>query len=169
MGNLLFSPSGRIGPSDFLKGVVILIVVAILLSAPAFLGLPDAVALIASIISFATIWCWVVLWVKRYHDGGKSGWMCLVPILVYLIVYIIAFVVIAGAPFMEMITAAMEGAGEDEIAALEAEMNSTVMLPLSIAGIVISFGIAFLFNNMIKHEDHDNRFGPMTSTADNFN
>ena len=70
---------------------------------------------------------------------------------------------------MEIMSAAMEGAGDDEIAAMEAEMNSTVMLPLTIAGIVISFAISFSFNSMIKHDDHDNQFGPAITTADNFN
>jgi len=168
MGSLLFSPSGRIDSSAFMKGAVILIVLTVILGLPAVLGLPDAVTMIASVISFATIWCWIVLWVKRYHDGGKSGWMCLLPIITYLIIFIIAFSVIAGGSFMEMMNATLDGATPEEIEAMEAQMTASTAIPLTVAGAVISFAIAFLFNSMIKHEDHDNRFGPETTTADTF-
>ena len=40
----------------------------------------DSLAALAGIVSFALIYPWIVIWIKRYHDGGKSGWMSLLPI-----------------------------------------------------------------------------------------
>ena len=33
-------------------------------------------------------------------------------------------------------------------------------LPSAIAGAVASYIIAFVFNNMIKRDDHENQYGP---------
>ena len=78
MGNLLFSPSGRISPADFMRGATILIVVGLVLGLLPILM--PALAML-SIIFLVMLWCWIVLWVKRYHDGGKSGgarcWPCI--------------------------------------------------------------------------------------------
>lgn len=69
------SPAGRMSPSDFKKSALILIVVGVLFSIPELLGIKSLSAL-AGIVSFALIYPWIVIWIKRYHDGGKSGWMC---------------------------------------------------------------------------------------------
>ena len=160
MGNLLFSPSGRIGPSDFMKGAIILIVLTAILSLPAILGLPSIVATITGLLSFVLLWCWIALWIKRYHDGGKSGWTSLLPILVYLVLIIIAYAAIAGGPFMELMNATMNGADEEALKEMETAMNKETGLPVTLVSVVISLAIAFLFNKMIKQDLHDNQFGP---------
>lgn len=168
MGNLLFSPSGRIGPSEFIKGVVILIVIAILFAIPNLVGAPKALVTALGLLSIVTLWCWIVLWVKRYHDGGKSGWMCLLPIMIYLVVGTVLFGAIFGSDFMEMFQAAMNGATEDEIAELEAAFNAKSGIPVLIGSTVFSFAIAFLFNKMIKQDMHDNQYGPHGTVAEQF-
>jgi len=168
MGNLLFSPSGRIGPSKFLKGAIILIVLGALLSLPAILGLPDIVGTIAGLISFLLLWCWIALWIKRYHDGGKSGWMSLVPILAYVVLTLIVMGAIMGGSFMELMNASMNGADPETIKELEAAMTAETGLPVTIASIVISLVVAFLFNKLIKQDMHDNQFGPHLSTGETF-
>jgi len=168
MGNLLFSPSGRIGPSEFMKGAIILIVVAVILAIPNLLGLPKGLVTALSFLSIVTLWCWVVLWVKRYHDGGKSGWTCLLPILTYLILGMIIFFAAFGGAFMEMFNASLNGATEAEIAELEAAFNTKSGLPVLIGSTLFSFGIAFLFNKMIKQDAHDNQYGPHGSVGETF-
>lgn len=168
MGNLLFSPSGRIGPSEFMKGVIVLIVVALLLSLPGLLGLPKIVETLSSVLSLVTLWCWVVLWVKRYHDGGKSGWTCLLPIIVYIIVFFVVMAAIAGGSFMEMMELVTNGATDAEVEAFESVMMSKIGLPIIIASVVVSFAIAFLFNKTIKQDTHDNQFGPYGDVGNTF-
>ena len=73
MGNLLFSPSGRIGPSEFIKGIMILAVIsAVLTIIPMF---SFTLGSMLSIIGIVLLYPLVCLLIKRSHDGGKSGWM----------------------------------------------------------------------------------------------
>jgi len=171
MGNLLFSPSGRINSGDFMRGVTLIVVVTLVLGLLPIIS--PALALL-NIVTLVFIWCWVVLWVKRYHDGGKSGWMCLIPIIIYLIVGgIVSFLVSQSFVDVDAVAAAQEATQEaaeagDFSAAMKAAlsggsgMTTTGMIVAALAGAAVSYGIAFLFNNMIKGDAHDNQFGPQT-------
>lgn len=166
MGNLLFSPSGRVGPTAFMKGATILIVINFIL---AILPILSPALGLLSIVGLILIWCWIVLWVKRYHDAGKSGWMSLIPIVAFLIAAIIISLVIQPMFVDPEVAATLEEAqaSGDMGAVWEAAMSGggiTTMgtLILAVIGAVVSYAIAFLFNNMIKSDPHDNQFGPAT-------
>jgi len=171
MGNLLFSPSGRIGSAAFMKGVGILVALGLILGLiPIFVPALGILGLVGLVL----IWCWIVLWVKRYHDGGKSGWMCLIPIIVWFVV-----AMIVGFVFASMFAdpAVVEATAQ---ALVDGDYGTYFQLSMSggltqmgqiisaVVGAVISYVVALIFNGMIKHEDHDNRFGPETSAADTF-
>jgi uncharacterized membrane protein YhaH (DUF805 family) len=167
MGNLLFSPSGRIGPGQFMKGATILVIVGFILAAlPA---ISPALTMVG-IIGIVTYWCWIVLWVKRYHDGGKSGWMCLIPIILYMIIGTILSVVLAGMfvdveAMQEMAEASEAGDFGALMGMMGAGVTKTGTLIMAAAAAVVSYLIAFLFNKMIKHDAHDNQFGPEAGTS----
>lgn len=168
MGNLLFSPSGRIGPGQFMSGVTVLIIISLVLALlPIFV---PALALLG-IVGLVLIWCWVVLWVKRYHDAGKSGWMCLIPIIVLIVLSMILSTVLAG---MFVDTAAAEAMAEaaesGDIGGLmsmagKGGMTTTGAIISAVASAVLSYVVAMVFNNMIKHDAHDNQFGPEAGTS----
>ena len=110
MGNLLFSPSGRINSGDFMKGATLIIVITLVLG---LLPIISAGFAALSIVTLVFLWCWVVLWVKRYHDAGKSGWTCLLPIIVYLVLAAIVGIVLPGMfTDPEAAAAAAEAAAE---------------------------------------------------------
>ena len=161
MGNLLFSPNGRINPSQFMKGVVIVLIASFVLGLPTALGMSGAIPLIASLISVVLLWCWIVLWIKRYHDAGKSGWMSLIPILVFVIAMIVFVLTYGGAELSAIFQLASEGASAEEQEAVskafEAKLDS---FPALIILTIMSAVIAFLFNAIIKRDDHENQFGP---------
>jgi len=169
MGSLLFSPSGRIGPSQFMKGYMIVILISLVIGLlPAVM---PALAVVAIPISLALLWMTIVLWVKRYHDCGKTGWMCLIPIVVGIIASVILSAVLtpmfvdadAAAAAAEAAAEAAEAGdvGGAFSAAMGASGLSTVgTIILSVAGAVLSYVIALVFNNMIKHDAHDNQYGP---------
>jgi uncharacterized membrane protein YhaH (DUF805 family) len=80
--NTMLNPQGRIGPVTFRNAATILIAIgAILTLLP--LALPALTAL--SLVSVVLIYPWVVIWVKRLHDAGKSGWMFVIVLVLYLI------------------------------------------------------------------------------------
>jgi len=177
MGNLLFSPSGRINSNEFMKGATFLVLVTFVLGLLPIISL--ALGLL-QIVTFVFIWCWIVLWVKRYHDGGKSGWMCLLPIIVYLVVVSIASVLVSGM-FVDAdaaaaaTEAATEAAEAGDIAAVfklalsgGGGVTKMGVFATAAVGAAVSYGIAFLFNNMIKGDEHENQYGPNGSAANAF-
>jgi len=168
MGNLLFSPSGRIGPGQFMSGVLVLVIIGVVLGLlPIFVPALG----ILSVIGLVLIWCWIVLWVKRYHDAGKSGWMCLIPIVVWLIIGMIIGAVLPGMFADPAAIEAMEAAtSEGDLGALFQSamgggMTKTGQLINVGLGAVVSYVVAFVFNGMIKHDNHDNQFGPEAGTS----
>ncbi len=160
MGNLLFSPSGRIGSSDFQKGALILIVLAIILSLPGVLGLPEGISTVIELLGIVLIWCWIALWIKRYHDAGKSGWMSLIPIILYIVIFIGVIFGYAGNEIGQLMAAATDpDAAAEAEAAFDAKTGGIAFLAISA---VISAVIALGFNAMIKSDPDDNQFGPAT-------
>ena len=160
MGNLLFSPNGRINPSEFSKAAIILIVLGVILSLPELFGM-TGIATIAGLISFLLLYPWVVIWIKRYHDAGKSGWTCLLPIVIYIIAAIVLMSVLLGGEFMAIFQAASEGASQAETEALaEGMLGKGAQVKLLVATTVLSLAVALGFNSMIKRDDHENQFGP---------
>jgi len=171
MGNLLFSPSGRIGPGQFMSGVTILVVIGLILALiPVFV--PALAAL--GIIALVTIWCWIVLWVKRYHDGGKSGWMCLIPIVVWIVILIIVGTVLPGMfqdPEAAAVIAEATEAGDFGAlfrASMGGGMTTMGQIINAVLGAVISYVVAMIFSNMIKQDMHDNQYGPHGTPGETF-
>jgi len=161
MGNLLFSPSGRINPSEFTKAAIILIALGLLFGIPGAMGMTGAVATIAGILGFVLLYPWVVIWIKRYHDAGKSGWTCLVPIVIYIIATLVLMSVLLGGEFMEIFQAASEGASSAETDAMAESMTTGGSgIKIIIASTLLSAAIALGFNAIIKRDDHENQFGP---------
>lgn len=168
MGNLLFSPSGRIGPGQFMSGITVVIVASLVLGLlPIFV---PALAML-SILGLVLLWCTIVLWIKRYHDGGKTGWMCLIPIIVTGVIGAIASTVLAGM-FVDPDAAAAlaEAAEAGDFGALlgsagKGGMTTMGAIIVNVVGAVISYVIAMVFNNMIKHDAHDNQYGPEAGTS----
>src|SRR5262245_63266199 len=80
--NTMLNPRGRIGPVTFRNAAMILIAIGAILS---LLPLATPALAALSFVSLLLIYPWIVIWVKRLHDAGKSGWMFLVVLVVYLI------------------------------------------------------------------------------------
>jgi len=162
MGNLLFSPSGRIGPDEFMSGVKVLILISLVLGLlPVFV--PSLAFL--GIIGIVLLWCWIVLWIKRYHDGGKSGWMCLIPIIVFIVASII-FAFIIKAMFTDPgAAAAIEAATQSgDFGALMGASAGGGLTKLgqivnAVGGAALGYVIAMVINNTIAR-DGDNQYGP---------
>lgn len=176
MGNLLFSPKGRIGPSEFIKGLgIIAIITALITLVPLFnYGLAGMLSL-ASLVLLFPIFC---LLIKRCHDAGKSGWM---SILFFILLLIISFAftyfagqATGGQAMADMKAATQElatsGAGFADImeqsAALSAEYAPAIAkntaLASAIAGFIGTMASGYLINLILKSDDHENQYGPQT-------
>jgi len=169
MGNLLFSPSGRVNPSDFMKGAYVLIAISFVLGILPLINYQ--LGSILSIIGLVFIWCWIVLFIKRLHDAGKSGWMCLLPILAFIVLSVIMSQIVTSmfaGDLQEAMKEATEAAAESgdisSVLSASLEMGKSIAkktaLPTAIGGAVVSFIIAYVTNMLLKRDDHENQFGP---------
>ena len=169
MGNLLFSPTGRVNSSEFMRGVLILIILGFVLNALPAINYTLGSTL--SLLGLVLIWCWIVLFVKRYHDGGKSGWMSIIPIITFLVLSVILSSIVTtmfAADLNNELTrvsqdAAAAGDLSGALAAsleLAPQIAKKTAIPMAVGGVILSYAIAFVFNAMIKHDPQDNQYGP---------
>lgn len=141
----LFVPNGTISKSGFAVAAAILIVAGLITDA---LGVTTP--MLGPLLFFIGIlfaYCWVALWIKRFHEAGTSGWWTVLVVLVWLIIEsVVGFSVIMGAGFDPSIFAS------GDPAAIEAAMEPVVQaafLPSLIASAVVSVIIAFGLNAIL--------------------
>jgi len=170
MGNLLFSPSGRIGPSAFMKGMMILAGISAVISLSGLVSFQ--LAQILGIVSFLLLIPAFFLLIKRSHDAGKSGWMSIVWFILWLIVLMAVTMLLgmvmpssAEAELKAAMESAMtEGGGLGDVMALTKEMAPQIAkqtaIPSAVASIVGTGIAAYLINMFNNSDDHENQFGP---------
>jgi len=96
---------------------------------------------------------WIITWIRRLHDIGRSGWWSLAPIAL-IVVVAMAGVALGGQPLINALTA------------IEA-MNTSYAMPdnvayllfgIGLAGIVIQLGFT-IWLGVKKGDEGSNRFG----------
>ena len=163
MGKILFSPDGRIGPANFMRGVYVLLALSFLINLLPMVS--PALAAPFKILMMVIAYCWVVLFIKRFRDGGKSGWMVLLPIGVSIFAMFLHNSIVPPlfAPEiygnMKEATEALaaSGAGMSELMAgsmqiaqeFQEPLAKKIALPGSAIYALWSFAIAYFFNKMI--------------------
>ena len=165
MGNLLFSPKGRIGPSEFMKGMIILAVIG------AALGLLSLVSvqagMIGSVVGIAFLYPLFCLLIKRSHDAGRSGWMSLAWFVLLIIISVVVsqlvLMVMAGDAVKELELATEEavssGAGLSELMAMTGEVAKKTAIPSAIASLIATVLGAFVINLLNKTDPDENQYG----------
>jgi len=164
MGNLLLSPYGRINSAAFYRGGFILILISVAISLLNLLS--SQVGQILSIISYALIYPWVVIWIKRLHNGGKSGWMFLVYMLLYFFVAMVGFGIalsmFGGGEFMQMVTDQVEGKITQAEMQVQAEIWArTYTAPMLLASIGTSVLTMYIGDKTIPMDPGENQYGPV--------
>jgi len=169
MANLLFSPSGRIGPSKFIKGAVIVGVIGALL---ALTGLVNVLIFsFAILLAFLLVIPFIMMGIKRAHDGGKSGWFNLVYVVIAAVVYFVLnflFTMLGLAPSAEEQLAtkeqleAIKGSTDiAEITAVMTEAMGPMIIPTALVFLLTPIIAAFVSNLITKQDSHENQFGPV--------
>lgn len=78
MLNYFFGFRGRIGRGSWWFGMVILAIVSLILSFLAVLLQSEALVLVPAI---ASLWPWLAISAKRWHDRNKSGMWSLITLI----------------------------------------------------------------------------------------
>ena len=152
MGNLLFSPDGRIGRQEFQKGAVILLAVNFFLWPTWYVSL--GLGLLAATLSLGLVYCWACLFIKRLHGAGKSGWLFLPYFLCFVIVSYMLGSMLMGMLSPDIVKEAMEfqQSIDPNNRDLEAEFPfykkffKAMAIPFAAAYFIVGSAIAFITN-----------------------
>jgi len=167
MGSLLLSFKGRINAADLQRCAIILIVIGTIINIIGYFSTMAGIVL--GLLGILLLWPWIALWIKRYHDAGKSGWMCLLPLVVGLTLgFVISLVLNRFVPLdTDAITAATEAAAAsgDIMGAMMAGVEGAKpqLLPNAALSALASLLVVFVFNGMIKSDPEENQFGGPTN------
>lgn len=143
IGNVLFSPNGRIGQKDFWIGVAVIVGGNLFLTWIPFLGM---------LIWLGLIWIGIAVYGKRLHDAGKSAWLHAVPWGVSLLLGLIGSVMLGGALF-----AAMADGDDVNVGALIAGGGAASVFFLLSTLVWIAYTI---WVGVMKGEPGANAYGP---------
>lgn len=166
MGNLLFSPSGRIGPSAYMKGMIIVAVISGFAGAILFLG-SIFMPLLMMLIMLVLIYPFSMVGVKRSHDAGKSGWMVVTHLLLWVGIYIGLSLLaekIGFGPTAEQqeTLAALQGSTDlAEITEIGGPIIKASALPTVVVHVIATLVTAYIVNMLNKQDGGDNQFGPV--------
>jgi uncharacterized membrane protein YhaH (DUF805 family) len=148
----ILNPFGRIGPVTFRNVALILIATGAMFSLLPLVRPDMALLSFASLLFF---YPWLVIWVKRFHDAGKSGKMFLVVLVAWLItgVAVNRFVVARFIPTPPPVDPHFV------MASISAQMQANA-LPGTIASVLISLAFVIFINEELKSEPGENAYGP---------
>ena len=161
MMNLLFSPSGRIGPAAYMKGMIIIGVLGALLALLALVS--PAVGMIGSLVSLVLLYAFFALGIKRSHDAGKTGWLSITHFLLLMLVSTVfswIFLKLFGLDIGDMFGSAMGG----DTAAVD-EFTTRSVIPSAIASVVTYPVTAYIVNMLNPHDPTPNQYGTIVDGA----
>ncbi len=149
----LFDPEGRIGPDAFLGSAMILIAIGAVFSLlPLVMG-----SLWLSFISLVLLYPWTVIWVKRFHDAGKSGWMFLLVFVLWLAVSFGASHFISGQFAPEPV---VQPTDFSSAMAMASERAQAIAIPGTIVSAIISILFVLGGNALLKSDPGPNAYDP---------
>jgi uncharacterized membrane protein YhaH (DUF805 family) len=141
--SLFLSPKGRIARGPFWIGILVLFVLNMLLS---------AIPIVGGAAGLVLLWPQIVLYVKRLHDFGWSGWLWLLPFCVSA--GCVVFMVLSGGAALGTATT------PEQLQALI--LSPAMRTPLIALEVALAVGLVFLFwVGLTKGAAQANRFGPV--------
>ena len=158
----MLTANGRMAPSDFQKAGLVLIAISFVLALSP-LVLPFAVATLISFLSLVLIYPWVCIWSQRLHDAGKSGWLFLAVLVLWIVLGLIVSQIvtkIAGGEAAQMMTAAMETGNPDAMMQATKATSQATALPTAVLNAIVAFAMVFGGNALLKSDPQENRYGP---------
>jgi uncharacterized membrane protein YhaH (DUF805 family) len=133
--------NGRSSRAEYWIGIALLLLV----------GVGLALANVSG-ASGATTFLWIIVWARRLHDTGKSGWVILIPVALMLVVSIAAFT-LGGDELMSAMRYSQTNNGQ--------VTERGAYLFLAFVGVVLLIQGGFtIWLGAKAGEPGNNRFGP---------
>ena len=162
--NLYLNPKGRIGPAQFWRGIVLLLIVSLVISALQLfvLGNQGIASKLLGALNMALIYPLFCLYSKRLHDNGKSAWLFLLVILWLFIISI--FIVVPGMKEAmhnpDLMEAAKSGDKGPMTAWALAYAKAHYMRSLGFS--LLEWLVPAFLVSRLKSDPEENHFGPAT-------
>ncbi len=162
--SLIFSARGRIGPRDFLRGVIVLLAVTIVNQV---LGVYGGVAFapVSLIVSLGLLYGYVCVYGKRLHDRGLSAWLFIPAFIAYLLLDMIfqslmTPVLAPGAAELQAGMADMISRGrlEDAVVFMQ-DLAREILFTALLSGILVNAILAAILARL-RSEPGVNPYGP---------
>ncbi len=148
----MFNPRGRIDPVAFRNAALVLIVIGAILS---LLPLVQPALTMLSLLSLALIYPWIVIWVKRLHDAGKSGGMFVGVLLLWLVAGVAANLLITR----RFVPPQPPVDPHHIVASMTAQMRASA-LPGTIVSVVLALIFVLAGNALLRSDPESNAYGP---------
>lgn len=152
---VILNPFGRIGPATFRNTALVLIAIGACFSLSPVIN-PGLAAL--SFANLLLIYPSIVIWVKRFHDAGKSGWWYLAVFVAQLVIGVVVnrFIIARFLPPPPPVDPRFLWAS------MVAQMQASA-LPATAASVVIGLIFVFVVNEELKSDPAENAYGPPTT------
>ena len=152
MFEAMLVPGGRIGPAAFRNAYLVLIAIGVGIQLVPLVW----PSLLIGFLGLVMLYPSAVLWVKRFHDAGKSGWWFLAVFAATIAAGLAAnhFIIERFAP------AIIPGSSAAEVFAQAAARMQAVAIPSAIVSTVISLAFVFIINEELKSDPNENQYGP---------
>jgi len=161
---VLFDPTGRIGPRDFWRGVILLVASQVIMQTALVYG-PPILVVILSILSLALVYPYLCVFGKRLHDAGKSAWFFVLLLVGYLLIAQIAGQILQPFASEALVDAqqTLQQAAEDNIIQAMFETLQLIAKVQYLPGLVVMFlvnGVLGYFVARLPSEAGPNQYGP---------
>lgn len=167
--DLFLSPNGRIDQATYWRGVIILLVISIAISAISAFVNP-----FIGMLGILFIWPWIAVHVKRFHDSGKSGWLTIAIVVAAMIISLILGAILPGLFGVDMagLQAEMQREIEDitsdgdpsEMMSVMTQWTQRIaqaqLLPNLVSTAIVTGLIGVIMGAINKTDPNDNKFGP---------
>jgi len=141
----LFVPKGTIDKSGFMVAALLLIALGAGTDVLSFTAPMLGPALFFVGLLFA--YCWVALWIKRFHAAGASGWWTVLVVLVWIILESIVMFTIIMSSGLEMET--LISGDNAAVQAAMTEAAAQAAIPSLIGSAVVSLVVALGLNAIL--------------------
>jgi uncharacterized membrane protein YhaH (DUF805 family) len=151
----VLNPFGRLGPVAFRNAALVLIAIGACFSLIPLIN-PGLAAL--SFCGVLLLYPSIVIWVKRFHDAGKSGWWFLAVFAGQLVAGVVAnrFIVARFVPPPPPVDPNF--IWQSMVAQMQANA-----IPNTISSVIISLAFILVINEELKSDPQENKYGPATA------
>lgn len=167
---VLLNPKGRIGPRDFLRGLILLTGAGLIIQV-----LTVGVSVGAAILQYPLLWGYFCILAKRLHDAGQTAWFNVLFLFGFVVVSSILNAVllpVLSPNMMPLMTQIQEiGVKDGFVHMLEAQQEHAIDIARGTAlttlasFLLTSAGLA-LIGGRLPSDPDENAHGPATSRSD---